>query len=182
MSIVGLWISRSKGPTKNLGSSLRIRYAWGRKRSHGTILLIPTFLREEVTRTVRATIIFTEMVGEEEEVRWEKLSRRRISNSRRVRSLWQQSQPSSPSPACACIMHAQRRCEKNVLAAAKRGMVVLSLCMQRYQAWYTICKCAYRYRGSRYTQLYRQLFNCANQISCHRVSCMKQVVGRQYGM
>lgn len=40
---------------------------------------------------------------------------------------------SSPSLACACIMHAQRRCEKNVLAAAKRGMVALSPCMRRYQ-------------------------------------------------
>lgn len=38
-----------------------------------------------------------------------------------------------PSSACACIMHAQRRCEKNVLAAAKRGVVALSLCMRCYQ-------------------------------------------------
>lgn len=43
---------------------------------------------------------------------------------------------SPPSLACACIMHAQRRCEKNVLAAAKRGVVALSLCM-RYQPRYT---------------------------------------------
>lgn len=63
MSIVGFWASRRKGPTKNLGNSPRIRYARGRKRNHGTILLIPTFLREEVTETVRATIIFTVVVG-----------------------------------------------------------------------------------------------------------------------
>lgn len=37
------------------------------------------------------------------------------------------------SLACAYIMHAQRCREKNVLAAAKREMVALSLYMRRYR-------------------------------------------------
>lgn len=56
--------------------------------------------------------------------------------------------PAGPSsPACACIMHAQRRCEKNVLAAAKSGVVALSLCMRRYQLGILFEVYVCRYRG-----------------------------------
>ena len=91
---------------------------------------------------------------------------------------------SSPSLACACIMHAQRRCEKNVLAAAKRGMPCLVSMYAALPAQYTICRCTcVDTGGSRCTQLRRRSSNYADKISLIMTSIMNDVNGEwQYSV
>lgn len=150
-----VWAERT-GQREISGNSRGARYAWDR---NGIISLIPTFLHETVTRTVRATVIFAKITGRTER---KIVTAKDFEFSPRKESA---AESTLPFPhMCmhyACTVALREKC----LGSRKaRGAVALSLfaslspflslCMRRYQSCIKcagVCVC--RYRGSRCAQL-----------------------------
>lgn len=187
-SIVGLCTSGTNGPARNLG-----KFTW-----------CPVCVRQEQRYHLVDSDIFTRdgyqngpgdrhlRQDNREDGERKIVTAKDFEFSPRKESAAESTLPFPPT--CACIMHAQWRCEKNVLAAAKHGVQLslfaslspfLSLCMRRYQSCIKcagVCVC--RYRGVQMCAtllaaliVLVRFFN--NDISCRRTRC-QEIAKREY--